>query len=194
MRRIVVIGGDAAGMSAASTARRGLGDDAEVVVFERTQDTSYSACGIPYWIGGEVGGRDDLVVRSPAEHRANGIDVRVGHEVVAIDPEGSRVRTRADGRDEWHRYDDLVIATGAEPFRPPIPGIDAPGVFGVQTLADGCAIIDALEVASPPTCAVVVGSGYVGLEIAEARGASSAAADPTQSARVERSRSTPSRA
>ncbi len=167
-RRIVVIGGDAAGMSAASGAKRGLGDEAEVIVFERTPDTSYSACGIPYWIGGEVDGRDALVVRSPEKHRANGIDVRTGHEVVAIDPAGARVRVRSGDAEEWHGYDDLVIATGAEPLRPPITGIDTPGVFGVQTLADGCAVIDALEGDDAPRSAVVVGSGYIGLEIAEA--------------------------
>jgi len=167
-RRIVVIGGDAAGMSAASGAKRALGDAADVLVFERTPFTSYSACGIPYWIGGEVDERDDLVVRSPEAHRANGIDVRTGHEVTAIDTEGRRVRVRADGTDDWHSYDDLVIATGAEPIRPPIPGIDADGVFGVQTLDDGCRVIDALEADPAPTSAVVVGSGYIGLEMAEA--------------------------
>lgn len=167
-QRILVIGGDAAGMTAASTVKRARGDAVDVIVFERTVFTSYSACGIPYWVGGLVQDRDDLVARSPEAHRENGIDVRTGHEVIAIDPEGKRIQVRAEGQEEWHSYDDLVIATGAEPIRPAIPGIDADGVYGVQTLADGERVIAALTGDRTPTCAVVVGSGYVGLEIAEA--------------------------
>lgn len=167
-RRIVVVGGDATGMTAASTAKRLLGDDADVVVFERGPDTSYSACGIPYWVAGEVGDRDALVVRTPEEHRANGLDVRMGHEVVTLDPDGARIRVRASGGEEWHPYDDLVLATGAEPIRPDIVGINAAGVHGIQTLQDGTRVIDALTGTPPPSRAVVIGSGYVGLEMAEA--------------------------
>ncbi len=167
-RRILIVGGDAAGMSAASTARRGLGDAADVIVFERGTVTSYSACGIPYWVGGEVADRDDLVVRTPDEHRANGIDVRTRHEVVAMDAVAKRVLVRSPAGEEWEAYDDLVLATGAEPIRPDIPGVDAGSVFGVQSLDDGARVLHALGDVPAPTCAVVIGSGYIGLEMAEA--------------------------
>ncbi|MEV7398400.1 FAD-dependent oxidoreductase [Aeromicrobium sp. NPDC092404] len=161
--RVVVIGGDAAGMTVASAVRRALPEDDEVVVLERGSWTSYSACGIPYWISGEVGAPEELVARGVEQHRANGIDVRMGVEAIALDPEARTVSLR-DG-DEVS-YDRLVLATGAEPVRPDLPGIDGTGIYGVQTLDDGQALIDGL--AEQPRRVVVVGSGYVGLEIAEA--------------------------
>src|SRR5699024_8633200 len=89
--RLLVIGGDAGGMSAASTVKRAMGDDIDVVVLERGEFTSYSACGIPYWIGGVVPSRDDLIARSPEEHRRRGIDVRLGAEATSIDLDARRV-------------------------------------------------------------------------------------------------------
>lgn len=155
-------------MSAASTAKRSAGDELEVIAFERSRWTSYSACGIPYWVGGEVAGPDDLVARSPEEHRRRGVDVRLHTEAVAIDPDAATVRVRgADGRESDESYDDLVIATGAEPIRPDLPGIDAAGIHGVHTLDDGERVLDDLSVADPRH-AVVVGGGYIGLEMAEA--------------------------
>ncbi|MFI6525291.1 FAD-dependent oxidoreductase [Streptomyces uncialis] len=171
--RLVVVGGDAAGMSAASQARRLKGpDELEIVAFERGHFTSYSACGIPYWVGGQVSERDELIARTPQEHRERAIDLRTRTEVVAIDPERRRVRSRVldgpgRGTEEWTGYDKLVIATGARPVRPPLPGIDAPGVHGVQTLDDGQALLDTLE-GTPGRHAVVVGGGYIGVEMAEA--------------------------
>lgn len=161
--RLVVIGGDAGGMSAASTVKRSMGDDVEVIVLERGHFTSYSACGIPYWIAGLVPDRDDLIARSAEEHRNRGIDVRLGVEATGIDPDARAVYTRADGT---FSYDALLLATGAEPIRPDLPGIDAHGVFGVQSLGDGQEVLDALE--DGPKNVVVVGSGYIGLEMAEA--------------------------
>ncbi|WP_329569397.1 FAD-dependent oxidoreductase [Streptomyces sp. NBC_01361] len=168
--RLVVIGGDAAGMSAASQARRMRGpDELEIVAFERGHFSSYSACGIPYWVGGEVEGRDELIARTPEEHRERSIDLRMRTEVTELDVEGGRVRSRAlDTRTEaWTSYDKLVIATGARPVRPRIPGIDAPGVHGVQNLDDGQALLDTLA-ATQGRRAVVVGAGYIGVEMAEA--------------------------
>lgn len=166
----MVIGGDAAGMSAASQARRLKGpDELEIVAFERGHFTSYSACGIPYWVGGDVPSRDELIARTPEEHRARDIDLRMRTEVVEIDVEGGRVRTRdlESGGEDWTSYDKLVIGTGARPIRPALPGIDAPGVHGVQTLDDGQALLDTLA-RTPGRRAVVIGAGYIGVEMAEA--------------------------
>ncbi|WP_128981051.1 FAD-dependent oxidoreductase [Streptomyces roseicoloratus] len=168
--RLVVIGGDAAGMSAASQARR-LKDsgELEIVAFERGHFSSYSACGIPYWVGGDVASLDGLIARSPEEHRARDIDLRMRTEVTELDLDRQRVRARdlESGTESWTGFDKLVIATGARPLRPPLPGIDAPGVHGVQTLDDGQALIDALARAKGRR-AVVVGAGYIGVEMAEA--------------------------
>ncbi len=192
--RMVVIGGDAVGMSAASRARRlKKPEELEIVAFERGRFASFSACGIPYWVGGQVGARGDLIARTPEEHRARGIDLRMRTEVTELDVAGRRVRVverdgdggeggGGDGR--WVGYDHLVLATGARPVRPPLPGIDAEGVHGVQTLDDGEALIATLEGAEARPGggagaaarsygdgrrrAVVVGAGYIGVEMAEA--------------------------
>jgi NADPH-dependent 2,4-dienoyl-CoA reductase/sulfur reductase-like enzyme len=169
--RLVVIGGDAAGMSAASQARkRRKPDDLEIIAFERGHFTSYSACGIPYWIGGSVDGPDALVARDPQTFRdKQSIDVRTRHEVVAIDLDRREVVTRdLDGQGETRTgFDQLVYAIGAVPIRPAWPGVDARGVFGVQTLDDGQAVRDYVD-KEKPRKAVVVGAGYIGVEMAEA--------------------------
>jgi NADPH-dependent 2,4-dienoyl-CoA reductase/sulfur reductase-like enzyme len=141
----------------------------EIVAFERGHFSSYSACGIPYWVGGDVAERGELIARSPEEHRARDIDLRTRTEVTEIDVPGQRVRARdlETGTEAWTGFDKLVIATGARPLRPPLPGIDAPGVHGVQTLDDGQALLDSLS-GTPGRRAVVVGAGYIGVEMAEA--------------------------
>ena len=166
---LVVIGADAAGMTAASQARRRRGpEDLRITAFDRGRHVSYSACGIPYWVSGQVDGPGALVARTAEQHRARGIDVRLRTEAVELDLERRRVRTRdAAGTEEWTSFDQLVIATGARPLRPPVPGIDADGVYGVQTLDDGEALLDALS-GDRPRRAVVVGAGYIGVEMAEA--------------------------
>ena len=163
MARVVVVGGDAAGMTAAAALRRRLPREHEVVVLERGEWTSYSACGIPYWVAGEVGDAEDLVARSPAEHLEHGIDLRMGVEAVALDVDARTVTTDAGER---ITYDALVLAMGAEPVRPDLPGIHGEGILGVQSLGDGQRVIEALE--TRPEHVVVVGSGYIGLEMAEA--------------------------
>jgi NADPH-dependent 2,4-dienoyl-CoA reductase/sulfur reductase-like enzyme len=168
--RLVVIGADAAGMSAASQARRRRDpDDLEILAFERGRHTSYSACGIPYWIGGAVDHDEDLVARTPEQHRKRGIDVRIEHEVTRIDLDRREVAVhradRADG-EERHAFDQLLLATGATPVRPDWPGVDADGVHGIQTLDDGEDVHDTLERGA--RTAVVVGGGYIGVEMAEA--------------------------
>ncbi|MCX2970069.1 MULTISPECIES: FAD-dependent oxidoreductase [Streptomyces] len=176
--RMVVIGGNATGMAAASQARRLKGPgELEIVVVERGDVTSYSSCGIPYWVAGDVTDEADLVVRTPEEHRERDIEVRLCTEAAELDPAARRVRVRgadeSSGPGEWLAYDQLVLATGARPLRPPLPGIDAPGVHGVQTLDDGRALIRALEggeleSARGPRRAVVIGAGYIGVEMSEA--------------------------
>ncbi len=168
-KRLVVIGGDAAGMTAASQAKRRAGDDLEVVALERTHHVSYSACGIPYWVGGEVESGEDLVARTPEEHRKRGIDLRMRQEVTDIDVDSRNVTINDVERASTYTldFDELVIATGAVPMRPDLPGADAEGIFGVQTLDDGGAVIEALRRDRPRT-AVVVGAGYIGIEMAEA--------------------------
>jgi NADPH-dependent 2,4-dienoyl-CoA reductase/sulfur reductase-like enzyme len=168
-RRLVVIGGDAAGMSAASQARRGRGpDELGIVAFERGDTTSYSACGIPYWISGAVEREDQLISRTPEQHRRNDIDLRMRTEVVGIDLAARTVRARErdGGREYDEPFDDLVYATGSVPVRPPVPGIEADGVFGVQTLDDGAALRAAVD--RDARRVVIVGAGYIGLEVAEA--------------------------
>jgi len=169
--RLVVVGGDAGGMTAASQARRRVPDpaDLEIMAFERDEFTSYSACGIPYFVGDVVHEYEELIARSPEEHRRRGIDVRTRHEVIAVDLDRRvvRVRDTDGGREADHGFDQLVLGTGAVPVRPKLDGIDAEGVFGVQTLADGITVRRAVD-DDQPARAVVVGSGYVGLEMAEA--------------------------
>ena len=134
--RLVVIGGDAAGMTAATNARRGR-PDLEIVVLEKGPHTSYSACGIPYVVSGAVGGLDDLIVRTPQEFRDGfRIDVRTRHEARSIDLDARRIEVRAlDQERTLHLgFDLLHIATGARPLRPDLPGIDGQDIYGVQTL------------------------------------------------------------
>ncbi|GAA3753576.1 FAD-dependent oxidoreductase [Plantactinospora mayteni] len=171
--KLVVVGGDAAGMSAASQARRHRdAGDLEIVAFERGHYTSYSACGIPYWVGGLVDDADQLVSRDPATFREDfQVDVRVRHEVVGIDLARREVVARDlehGGREVRERFDQLVYAAGAVPATPDWARTDAAGVFGVQTMDDGAALIDWLDGDPAPRRAVVVGGGYIGVEMAEA--------------------------
>src|SRR3954454_9508881 len=161
--RLVVVGGDAAGLSAAAQARR-LRDasDLEIVVLEQGPEVSYSACGIPYWIGGLVSDRDRLIARTPEQFAAQDIGVRADTRAEGIDLAAGEV-VAAGG--ERLGYDSLVVATGARPSRPPVPGLDADGVYGVHRLADGTGIRAAI--AAGAERAVVLGGGYIGLEMAE---------------------------
>jgi NADPH-dependent 2,4-dienoyl-CoA reductase/sulfur reductase-like enzyme len=166
--RLLVIGGDAAGMSAATQARR-RAPNLEIVALERGRWTSYSACGIPYLVAGEVQRLEDLVARSPAEFRAMRIDVRTEHEVIGLDLDDRKaeVRNHLHGRTFTLGFDLLHVATGAVPLRPPLPGIEQPHVHGVQTLDDAAGLLADAR-ARRPQRVVVVGSGYIGLELAEA--------------------------
>lgn len=171
MERLVVIGGDAAGMSAASQARRRRPpDDLQIAAFERGRYTSYSACGIPYVVGGVVESFDDLIARTPQEFRdRQSIEVHIRHEVTAIDLDERAIEVTdlESGSKRRESFDQLMVATGAAPVRPCLPGSGAEGIFGVQVLGDGRAIFEAVGVTEAKN-AVVVGGGYIGLEMAEA--------------------------
>lgn len=166
-RRLLIIGADAAGMSAAAEARR-ADPELEIVALDRGGYASYSQCGLPYLVGGVVAERRALIARSVEEFAQRGIAVRLGHEALAIDPAARAVRVRAlesgDERDE--RYDALLIATGAAPRRLDTPGLDLAGVFHLDVMEDAIAI-QAFIARERPRRAVVVGGGYIGLEMAE---------------------------
>jgi NADPH-dependent 2,4-dienoyl-CoA reductase/sulfur reductase-like enzyme len=167
--RMVVVGGDAAGMSAASQARkRRPSRELEIVALERGRHTSFSACGLPYYAGDVVKDWRDLVARTPEEFASQDIEIRTRHEVEAVDLEAGRARVRDldAGRTVEEAWDVLVVATGSEPLRPPIPGIDLPGVYGLSVLQDGIELRKAVD--AGPDRAVIVGGGYIGLEAAEA--------------------------
>jgi len=162
----VVVGGDAAGMSAASKAKR-ADPELDVVVFEKGEWVSYAACGMPYYVKGDVEDIDDLVAVEPETFREErDIDLRTGHEVVDIDPDERVVTVVGEERFE-QPYDDLLVATGATAVVPPFDGMDLDGVFTLHDMDEAAAIESYLDDEAPETAAVV-GGGYVGVEIAEA--------------------------
>ncbi|MCD9624737.1 FAD-dependent oxidoreductase [Rhabdothermincola salaria] len=167
--RLVVIGGDAGGMAAASGVRRAR-PDLEIVVLEKGVRTSYAACGIPYHVSGEVDDVESLVARAPEVFRAKqDIDVRLRHEAMAIDLGARTVEARdlEGGETVTLGFDQLMIGTGARPIAPPWSGIGQPGVHLVHTLADASAIA-ALATDVEGRRVAVVGGGYIGVEMAEA--------------------------
>lgn len=168
MARYCIIGGVAGGATAAARLRR-LDENAEIIIFERGGYVSYANCGLPYYIGSVIPDRNRLFVQTPQgfKNRFN-IDVRVNTEVVKINPvdRSLEVKDLPTGTVSRVSYDRLVLSPGAEPVRPPIPGIDSEGIFTLRNVADTDRIkkyIDDLR----PTGAVVVGGGFIGLEMAE---------------------------
>ncbi len=167
-KRVVVVGGVAGGASAAARARR-LSEESEIVVFERGPHVSFANCGLPYFVGGEIVQQDSLLIQTPETLRARfNLDVRVRSEVMAIDREARVVRVREldTGREYGQPYDALVLSTGSSPLKPPIPGIDRAGHFTVRNIPDVERIMAWIKDCT--ACrAVVVGGGYIGLEMAE---------------------------
>ena len=167
-KRIVIVGGVAGGASAAARARR-LSEDAEIVMFERGEHISFANCGLPYHIGGVIADRNRLLVQTPEAMRKRfRIDVRVRSEVTRIDRDAREVVVvdHATGREYRQPYDALVLSPGAEPVRPNIPGIASPRVLTLRNMADMDAIMAAID-ANPTGKALVIGGGYIGLEMAE---------------------------
>ncbi|MBO0696980.1 MAG: FAD-dependent oxidoreductase [Zavarzinella sp.] len=165
--RLLIVGGVAGGASAAARARR-LSEGAEIVLFERGPDVSFANCGLPYYLGGEIAARDNLLVVTPDRLRERfRLDVRVRSEVEAIDPQRKAVQVRdlATRRVYGEAYDKLILAPGAAPILPPLPGIDVPGVFTLRNLHDTDRIKAGLDAGVRQ--AVIVGAGFIGLELAE---------------------------
>lgn len=167
--KIVVVGGVAGGMSAAARARR-LAEDAQITVLERGDYVSFANCGLPYHVSDEIPDRSSLLVQTPQSLRsALDLDVRLSHEVVAIDPQARTVtalHTGAEGRQEVVlEYDALVLAPGAATVRPPLPGLDLPQVHTLRTVPDADGV---RAVVGGARRAVVLGAGFIGLETAEA--------------------------
>jgi NADPH-dependent 2,4-dienoyl-CoA reductase/sulfur reductase-like enzyme/rhodanese-related sulfurtransferase len=163
---LVIIGGVAAGASCAARARR-LDESAQITLIERGPDVSFANCGLPYFIGGEIKQRDALAVQTPQTLKAMlALDVRTSTEAIAIDRAGKRVQVRelAAGTTEWLPYDKLMLAPGALPIRPNLPGIDDSRIFTLRSLQD----MDRIKAAAASAQRVtVIGAGFIGLEMAE---------------------------
>ena len=163
----MVIGGGAAGMSAASAARR-VAPELDVVVCEAGGFAAYGMCGIPYFLGGTVPRAENLLAYPPSEFRDHrGIDLRLRTAVSAIDASAHQVHLAGETSSGPLGYDALVVAAGASPVRPPVPGLDGPRVFTIRSLEDAIGLRRLLEEGTVRR-AIVVGAGYIGLETAEA--------------------------
>lgn len=167
-KRILIVGGVAGGASAAARLRR-LDETAEIVMFERGDYISFANCGLPYYIGGEIKDRDDLLLQTPESFKKRfNIEVRIRNEVTAIDPGKKQINVKnlSSGESYTESYDKLILSPGAEPVRPPIPGIDSDRIFTLRNVPDTDLINDFIDKHKPKR-AVIVGAGYIGLEMAE---------------------------
>ena len=165
--KYIIIGGVAGGATAAARIRR-LSEDAEIVLFEKGAYISYANCGLPYYIGGVIAEREKLLVQTPESfgQRSN-IDVRVNSEVTAINREDKSVTVKApDGSTYTESYDRLLLSPGASPVVPPLPGIDSEGIYTLRNVAD-TDVIKARVASGGVKRAVIVGGGFIGLEMAE---------------------------
>ena len=164
--KIIIVGGVAGGMSAATRLRR-LMEDAEIIIFEKGPFVSFANCGLPYYVSGEIANRKDLLVQTPESLKARfRLDVRPFHEVTAISPDQHTVTVRYDGKEFTETYDRLILSPGAKPFVPPIEGLEtAENTYTLRNVPDLDKIMLALE--KQPKEAVVIGAGFIGLEMAE---------------------------
>jgi NADPH-dependent 2,4-dienoyl-CoA reductase/sulfur reductase-like enzyme/rhodanese-related sulfurtransferase len=168
-KKVVIVGGVAGGASAAARARR-LSEDAEIIIIERGPSISYANCGMPYYIGGVIADRKRLLVQTAENMRQRfRIDVRVNTEALAIDRSRRvlKIRDLASAQEKEEHYDVLILSPGAEPIKPPLPGIDLPGVFTLRSLQDMDQIRSFLDNRKARR-SIIVGGGFIGLEMAEA--------------------------
>jgi NADPH-dependent 2,4-dienoyl-CoA reductase/sulfur reductase-like enzyme/rhodanese-related sulfurtransferase len=167
-KRVVIVGGVAGGATCAARLRR-LDEDAEIVILDRGYYVSFANCGLPYFVGNVIKEESKLLLASPELFRERfNIEVRIRNEAIAIDRQSHHVIVRDvdSGREYREPYDALVLSPGASPIRPPLPGIDLPGIFTLRTLPDSEDIREWIE-STAPRRAVVVGGGFIGLEMAE---------------------------
>ena len=164
--KIIIVGGVAGGMSAATRLRR-LMEDAEITIFEKGPFVSFANCGLPYYVSGEIANRDSLLVQTPESLKARfNLDVRPFHEVISISPAEHTVTVRHDGQEFTESYDKLILSPGAKPFVPTIEGLaEAKNAFTLRNVPDLDEIVAALD--NHPKEAVVIGAGFIGLEMAE---------------------------
>ncbi len=165
--KYLIIGGVAGGATAAARIRR-ISEQSEIILFEKGEYISYANCGLPYYIGGTIEERDKLFVQTPeAFGRRFNIDVRTSSEVTGINPKAKTVTVKgADGRVYTESYDKLLLSPGASPVKPPLPGIDSEGIFTLRNVADTDAIKAYMNERGPKN-AVIIGAGFIGLEMAE---------------------------
>ncbi len=169
MHKMLIVGGVAAGATAAARARR-LSGDAEITVLEAGPDVSFANCGLPYYIGGDIESRSKLILQSPESFKDQyNVTVKTMTEVVSIDKDAKTVEVldKGSGSKATLSYDSLILAQGGKPIIPPLPGVDKDHVFSLWTLADMDAIHDYINDSEPATV-VVVGGGFIGLEMVEA--------------------------
>jgi len=170
MAKYVIVGGVAGGMSAAARLRR-LDEHAEITVFERGGYISYANCGLPYYIGDVIAEKEKLFVQTPeAFYKRFRVNVFVKHEVLSIDREKKLVRVKnlVTGEERSESYEKLILSPGAEPVKPPLPGIDLDGIFTLRSVEDTFRIKDYItSMSKPQKRAVVIGGGFIGLEMAE---------------------------
>jgi len=167
-KRILIVGGVAGGASCAARARR-LSETAEIIMFDRGEYVSFANCGLPYYVGNVIKKEENLLMATPELFLERfEIEVRLRSEVVAIDRENRRIQVKdlTSGETCYESYDALVLSPGASPIRPPMPGIDLPGIFSLRTIPDSRQIRDWIERYSARR-AVVVGGGYIGMEMTE---------------------------
>lgn len=167
MTKIIIVGGVAGGMSAATRLRR-LMEDAEIVVLEKGPFVSFANCGLPYYVSGEIAARESLLVQTPEALRARfNLDVRPHHEVMAINPVNKTVSIKYNDQMMTESYDKLILSPGAKPFIPPILGLsDATNVYSLRNVPDLDNIMEIINQKKPKK-AIVIGAGFIGLEMAE---------------------------
>ncbi|MCD8330654.1 MAG: FAD-dependent oxidoreductase, partial [Lachnospiraceae bacterium] len=166
--KVIILGGVAAGTKVAAKLKR-EDRSCEVTILTKGKDISYAGCGLPYYVGGLIKTREDLIVNTPENFSGlTGVEVQTEREAIGVDRAAKTVQIRnlQTGETETHTYDKLVIATGASPVKPPLPGLDLPGVYFMRTPDDAIALRKALE-AGEVKRAVIAGGGLIGLEVAE---------------------------
>lgn len=162
--KVVIVGGGAGGISTASNIRK-LDKDIEITVLTRDNKVAYSPCAIPYVLSGTIKSFDDIIMRTPEDYKQKDIEVITEVEVTAVDSDKKTVTYEKNGKDTVLKYDKLVLATGGNPFVPPMQGVELDGVFRIRNIDDGIRVQEAMEDAKS---AIVTGAGLIGIEIAYA--------------------------